>query len=236
MTKIFSLYQVISSLANDGQADVKKAIVAKLAGVSVRHMDRLLAELKSMGLIDHFPLRDRRGFRSKTRFLIKNLTDMGSPLGKNPNGHGESVRNGLTDMGSPLGNPNGHGESYHVLKTCHAAVNDSRLKNLDFLNEPARSFCASRLTPAQSEKWREFFEFNSTHDLWAARGIVINPVGWIYRMIESGQLDAPALQEPLPGGTLEMPAFMSRGLTAIEIEASNPLGDGATFGQDGKWR
>jgi len=195
------------------QADVKQATVAQLAGVSVRHMHRLIEQLQSMGILEFYSLKDRRGYRAKTRFILKSLNDSRSHLGQPPNGLPESE---------------------HVLK--HVMHDDGLeiLKFLDFLTEPARSFCAARCTLSVAEQWRQYKDFNDTHELWEALGINKNPVGWIYRMIEAGH-PPPALQIPMPGGSLDIP-FASRGMTRAEIQESRSPTDGAILGDDGIWR
>lgn len=236
MTKFRDVYRALVAMSKNGQCEVQQPELAELAGVSVRHLRRLVRELHEIGVIEVQPLRDRRGYKTKSRYILKSLEDTGSPLGFSPRGHWESSRDGLKDSWSPLGPPRGLQESEHVNMHDDDAINFKILNLLDFFTEPGRSYCASKCTLEQAKAWRSLKDYYDTHELWEAVGVTKNPIGWIYRMIELGH-PPPAIQIPLPGAAADMSGFSSRGMTKEEIEADHPMRQaGATLGEDGKWR
>jgi hypothetical protein len=106
---------------------------------------------------------------------------------------------------------------------------------LDFLNEPERSHRATACSLELVQAWRDLKEFRDQNELWTGLGFT-NPAGWINNQLKD-QKWPPPLQMPLPGGSLDLSDFQSRGQTRQEIESQHPAAQtGFTLGEDGLWR
>jgi hypothetical protein len=242
MTKIHDVYLALAVTAGpDGQCRIRQTELARLVGLSRRHLRRLTRELAEIGLVRIFYCYDWRGRRAGMSYKLVSLGDIRSPLAGLTRGHQESPSEPLGDIRSPLVVTRGHQES--PSETHDHDMNDDeinkenlnlKLQLLDFFNEPGRSWRASKCSLDEARAWRAFRDYCDTHDLWSALGVRDNPTGWIYRLMENGQ-PPPPLQFPLPAGSLDLSEFRSRGRGRAEIEQPAGLA-GAELGDDGMWR
>jgi hypothetical protein len=129
----------------------------------------------------------------------------------------------------------GHQESgMHDSCMLHGEVKQKNWLLLDFLAEPERSLRAAECPPDLVAAWRELKDFRDQNELWAAMGFT-NPPGFINSELKARKWPPP-LQMPLPGGSVDLSEFKSRGMTREEIQVQLGPADGATLGEDGVWR
>lgn len=243
MTKVRDVYQALIALATDGQCNTQQTKLARLAGLSTRHLRRITQELEEIGLIRSAPRYNHRGKRAGMAYRLLLLPDIRSPIDESPTGHQESDRcDGnlkLADIRSPVVATTGHQESGSAPHD-HGDMNNEVLKKklelLNFLGEPNRSRCALVCSLADARRWRQFYDYCETNELWPAFNVHTNPPGWVYTLIQNRQAPPP-LQHPLPGGAVDLSEpFRSRGKSAHEIEAEHPVAQiGAHLKSNGFW-